>query len=60
MSFLQTEKATYDPDLPHAFEPVRGSRDCRLCDRPRSEDLHQVEPVRQKAAQDLLTRELGS
>lgn len=58
--FMETEKATYDPDLPHAYMPGRSPNECELCGRPRKEDLHQVQLQRQQASEDQLVRELGS
>ena len=41
---MQTEKATYDPDLPHVFLALKHSlHDCGLCGRPPKDELHQVE-----------------
>lgn len=46
---MQTEKATYDPDLPHAYLALHGQvHDCGLCGRPRKDELHQME--RQRAS----------
>lgn len=40
---MQTEKATYDPDLPHDFLAMhRGPADCGVCGRPRRDELHQT------------------
>lgn len=57
---METEKATYDPDLPHAFMKGRAGNECDLCGRPRKEDLHQVQLTRERASHGLLERELGS
>lgn len=61
MELVKTEKATYDPDLPHDF--MRGWEDdnsCELCSRPRKDELHQVQTTPQRASEELLQRELGS
>lgn len=60
---MQTEKATYDPDLPHDW--MRGStpRECALCGRPGKDELHTVATVEQASAtrfKTLLETEKGS
>lgn len=43
---MQTEKATYDPDLPHAYLALhKQAPDCGVCHRPRRDELHQVDVI---------------
>ena len=43
---MQTEKATYDPDLPHVFLTMRHQlHDCGVCGRSRRDELHQTNVV---------------
>ena len=57
---MQTEKATYDPDLPHAFLALKHQlHDCGLCGRPPKDELHQMD--RQRASDSsVLQTEKGS
>lgn len=59
-SIMQTEKATYDPDLPHAYFVLkRQLHECGLCGRPPRDELHQVD--RQRASDtSVLQTEKGS
>ncbi len=42
---MQTEKATYDPDLPHDFLAMHRRHDCGVCGRSRRDELHQMTSV---------------
>lgn len=59
---MQTEKATYDPDLPHAWmRNASAPHECALCGRPPKEDIHTVAPIVQHAsAADWVETEKGS
>ena len=49
---MDTEKATYDPDLPHAWMRGPDQRQCALCDRPGKDELHMMLSVERAAARD--------
>lgn len=48
---IQTEKATYEPDLPHRYVADSGQpdSDCR-CGRTKSDPLHDTDPLPEKAS----------
>ena len=55
-----TEKATYEPDLPHAF--LRSSRgtNCRVCFGPETGALHAPSLTEQAAHTEPLETEKGT
>lgn len=57
---MERERATYDPDLPHAWMPeTAGARECAVCGGYSGDELHQVRLEHERASEVLVT-EKGS
>lgn len=57
---MDRERATYDPDLPHAYMAEAATRECAVCGGYNDDELHRVEISHERASEGLLVTEKGS
>lgn len=58
---MERERATYDPDLPHAWLPQpEAALECAVCGGYRDDELHQDNLVAERASGPALVTEKGS